>query len=117
MVSQKRWLDILVTLLTYGLPGDSARTRLFQALPQSLDKEKKDPFMHNKVGVHHQFLLPRGRIWGVTNVGHNMSVPLHLNADVPEQNYHEKADAARVADFHDCMESPGCILSDQLCVI
>lgn len=44
-------------------------------------------------------------------------MPLYFNADVPEQNYQEKADAACVTDFCDCMESPGCILSDQLCVI
>lgn len=57
------------------------------------------------------------RNWGLTDAGHNMSMPLYLNVDVPEQNYQGKADAACVTDFHDCMESPGCILSDELHVI
>lgn len=46
-----------------------------------------------------------------------MIMLLSLNADVPEQNYQEKADAACVTDVHECMVSPGCILSDKLCLI
>lgn len=53
----------------------------------------------------------------MTDAGHNMTVLLYLIADVSEQNYQEKADAACVTHFLDCMESPGCILGDAFCVI
>lgn len=46
-----------------------------------------------------------------------MVMLLSHNADVPEQNYQEQADAACVTDVHECMASPGCILSDKLCLI
>lgn len=58
-----------------------------------------------------------GKDLGVTDAGHNMTVLLYLIADVSEQNYQEKADAACVTHFLDCMESPGCILGDAFCVI
>lgn len=54
---------------------------------------------------------------GMTDTGHNMIVLFYLNAAVSEQNYQEKADAACVTDFPDCVESPGCILGDAFCAI
>lgn len=58
-----------------------------------------------------------GKDLGVTDAGHNIIILFYHNAAVSEQNYQEKADAACVTDFPDCVESPGCILGDAFCVI